>query len=255
MDKPFYMMIIDRLLASLPNLMIANSMAGAALAVKRKEIAPGKVKVVYNGFDLDEFTNVPKTDIRAEFHLRPQQSLVGVIGRLEYPKGQDFFLEAFSRLVLDCADIKALLVGTGPERTHLETQAKQLGLRGRVIFTGVRKDVVNFLEELNVLVLPSYWEGLPNVLIEALSCGCPVVATRVGGVPELIEDEQTGLLVDAGDVNGLTIAIKRMLLDKSLQEHCIDQGKKMIATKTSLAQMVNTTQEIYTSIVFGRSLH
>ena len=250
-SKPLWMRVIDRLLAPFSRLMIANSFAGADLAIRRREIAPSRVIVIYNGFDQEEFSNVLKTDIRSEFDIGHDRFLIGVIGRFEQPKGHEVFFRSFSQVTKKNPRLHVICVGDGPLKSQLLNLVEKLDINMQVIFTGVRKDIFNFLSSIDMLVIPSYREGLPNVLVESLWSGCPIIASGVGDIPELIINEENGLLVEPGDVNDLSNSIERMVLDGALRRKFIFQGRKMVDKKISLGGMVQATQEVYLKITKG----
>ena len=152
----------------------------------------------------------PPTSVAA--HRRPGAPLVGVVGRLSSEKGVDVFLDALAALARRGVAVDAVLAGDGPERAALERQRDALGLADRVHFLGPVRDVASLYPQLDLVVLPSRSEGLPNVLLEALRADVPVVATRVGAVPEVLDDAPlAGLTVPPTDAAALAGAIVRAL--------------------------------------------
>jgi glycosyltransferase involved in cell wall biosynthesis len=175
---------------------------GTREALEAQGYPPGRTVVIHNGV-------APATAEPAALELpRP---VVGEIARLAEVKGQRTLLQACAGL-----DVSVVLVGTdleqgGAYRDLLEREADELGMRERVLFTGYRADAASLLRAFGVFALPSTTEGLPLVLLEAMAAGVPVVATPVGGVPELVRDGETGLLVPPGDAEALAAAIQRLL--------------------------------------------
>jgi len=151
-------------------------------------------------------------------------------------------------------EARFLIVGDGHCRAELESRSKALGLEQVVLFTGVRRDIPDILRELSVSVLPSLTEGLSNSLLEAMACGVPVVATRVGGTPEVVVDNECGLLVPAGDASTLAEAIDRLLVDPRLRARLSNAALQRVAERFSMSRMVQDTENLYETMVARRSL-
>ena len=161
------------------------------------------VTQIYNGIDPERYRPGPEGQgVRRELGLTPDAFLVGVVGRLDPIKDHSTLLRAFSRLGA-APDARLLVVGDGPGRARLESEAGE-----GVIFLGDRREVPELLRALDVFVLPSRNEGISNTILEAMATGLPVVATRVGGNPELVEDGLTGVLVPPGDAAALAAALE-----------------------------------------------
>src|SRR4029077_5841450 len=137
----------------------------------------------------------------------------GTVGRLVEVKQQAVLIRAFAQVAATFPAARMVLVGDGPLRAELEATALSLGLSGAVLFAGYQPRPERFLAAMDVFVLPSRAEAMPLVIPEAWAAGLPVVASRVGGIPELIEDGRTGLLVESGDVDGLAARLRQLLAD------------------------------------------
>jgi glycosyltransferase involved in cell wall biosynthesis len=148
-------------------------------------------------------------------HSDDSMTLILFAGRLSHAKGADVLLVALSRV--GRADYRCLIAGDGPERNRLESLTALLGLRDRVCFLGARPDVADLLSQANFLVLPSRWEGLPLIVLEAMAAGCPIIATSVDGTAEVLRNEESGLLVPPNDPIALAEAIERFLSAPSLR--------------------------------------
>ena len=142
-----------------------------------------------------------------------------------------------------------VLLGDGPEQSALEAQASALGVRNRVVFLGYRQDVPDLLACADLLVLPSLFEGLPLSILEAMAAGKPVIATDVGGTSEVIEPEQTGLLVPPANPGALAGAIRRVLFDRRLAERLALTGKARVRDEFSAATMVQSVTQIYEDVL------
>ena len=169
--------------------------------LRRWGVALDKVSTIFNGVDIESFNGVTPTlrnEITPEGH-----SLVGFVGRLVPEKGGELLLRAAQKVLAVRPKTTFVFVGEGPSRKEWETLATQLGIGHYVTFVGVRDDMPGVYASLDMVVLPSLIESMPMCLLEAMAAGKPVIATRVGAVPKLIIPEQTGLLLDPSDVNGL----------------------------------------------------
>lgn len=187
----------------------------------RAGIPATRVTVILNGIDADIFAATAEVDpqqVRAALGLPSSARILASIGRLSREKGHGFLLEAFAAIAPDMPDVYLVLVGDGPERERLKKLAMARHISHRVVFAGFQEDVASILRAVEFLVIPSLTEGLPVVVLEAFACGRPVVATAVGGVPEVVRDGETGLLVPSGDLAGLSRAIRILLSDPTALE-------------------------------------
>ena len=211
------------------------------------------MKLVYNGIDLARFTHRASPEktaaLRQSLGIPAATRLVGFTGRLHPDKGVGDFLDMLA--MLD-SSVCGLVVGDGPLADALHQQADDLGLSRRIIFTGYRTDVDAMLSLRDVVVLPSRVEPFGLVVVEALASGHPVVATRVGGVPEIITDGQSGLLVTPGDTAGLAAGVQRILDDPALAAHLCTAGQTA-AAKFSLKAMAVHTLQVYAEAAGRRS--
>lgn len=181
-------------------------------------------------------------------HVRDERTrLLGVFGRFSSEKGQDVFLNAMSQL--DDDNVSALLLGEGPEESRLRQQSDALQLDGRVHFLGYREEVAKYYAMIDLLVLPSRSEGLPNVVLEAMACRVPVVATDVGGVREVVQHEGNGLLVPSERPDLLASAITRMLEDSALRQRLARNGERFVAEHYSLAARVAALRSLYDQVL------
>lgn len=172
---------------------------------------------------------VPPTDL-SDLGIHAEQPVVGVVGNLRAIKNHEFFVDAMARVVAERPDVRAVIVGqpiaSEPDyRSRLESRIESLGLRDRVVLAGFREDVPAILRRICLLCLTSHSEGMPNAVLEAMAAGRPVVACRVGGVPELVDDGVHGLLVEQGDLDGLASSIGRLVDDPALAGSLGRQGK------------------------------
>ena len=171
--------------------------------------------------------------------------LVTVLSRLRQLKGIEYFLEAAAIVAPRFPRARFLIVGDGPYRRKLEQFAARLGLGHRLTFMGFRLDIPSLLSEITISVLPSLSEGLPNALLESMAAGVPVVATRVGGTPELIEDGISGLLVPPRDPRALAGAVALLLANPELAENMGAAARQRVAQRFPMELAVRTTESLY----------
>ncbi len=211
---------------------------------------PSKIVVIRNGIVMSRFhlspTSKPTSStLRRELGIPNAAPVVAVSSRLNKMKGVRYFLDAASRIAKRFPDVRFLIVGDGASRPELERQARELRLERSVLFTGFRVDVPELLHEATVSVLPSLSEGLSNSLLESMACGVPVVATRVGGNPEVIDDGVTGFLVPPMDSAALASAITRFLEDPNLATQFGQAGRRRVQNLFSLERSVYETELLY----------
>jgi glycosyltransferase involved in cell wall biosynthesis len=182
-----------------------------------------------------------KTGLRRELRLEDRTRVILSIGRLSREKGHRDLVRAFIKMVEVAGDppLHLILVGEGPERERIEHLCRSLELTKSVTLVGQRADVSPYYGVADVFVLPSLTEGCPNVLLEALSAGVPVVATKVGGVPEIVTDGKDALLVKRGDIPALASAAVQMLQDERLRNQLISCGREIISKKSPAAYFMS----------------
>lgn len=215
-------------------------------------IAPReKFAVIRLGIQLDERTHPDRARVetRRQIGVAPERFLVGWIGRMTSVKRVPDVLEGFRRLRESGVDAVLCLVGDGPDREEIERQASALGVIRHALFVGYQDHVGSWYEAFDVLVLPSANEGTPVVAIEALAAGCPVVATRVGGVPDVVEDGVTGYLVAPRDTEALAERLERLARDPKLRRRLGDAGKERVLTRYAVERLVADTDELYRSLL------
>lgn len=208
---------------------------------------PQRTSVILNGLDLSRFAGTHDAEKeRRELGLPPNVPVVAVFSRLNHRvKGIDCFLEAAGRVAAVHRDALFLIVGDGPIRKDLERLAHGLGMGDRVRFAGFRADIPRTMSAVTISVVPSRSEGLSNVLLESMAARLPVVATRVGGTPEVVEDGRTGLLVPPRSSEALAVAISALLADPRRAAAIGRAGRQHIETFFPLSRMLRETESLY----------
>jgi len=249
--------IVQRHVCRLADCVLVNAEAVRSWLISQR-YDPAKVIVIRNGVDLERFSQAPDAGrIRRELRIPVSAPLVAVASRLHRLKGIEQFLEAAAVVGRRFPDVWFLVIGeTSPgDRSYLDTLtalAGRLGLRDRVVFAGLRNDVPELLACAAVSVMPSLNEALSNVLLESMAAGVPVVATRVGGTPEAVQDGITGLLVPPGDVGALARSIDRLLSDREFSERLGRAGRQHVRRHFSLDAMVRATERLYHTLLERR---
>ena len=214
-------------------------------------VAPAdRFSVVRLGIDLSRRVVAGDgADARRRLGISPERFVVGWIGRMTPIKRVPDVLRAFAALRHRGVDALLLLVGDGPDRAKAELLATTLGIAGETRFVGYQRDVGPYYELLDTLLLPSANEGTPVVAIEALAAGRPVVATRVGGVPDVVTDGEDGLLVNVGDVEGLTDALERLGRDAKLRRRLGESGRLRTPARYAVERLVDDTDSLYRELL------
>ncbi len=207
------------------------------------------VVTIYNGIDQRDFQGINLVNhLRQELGLAQEGPVVAAIGRLHPAKGQQYFLEAAAIVRASHPTAKFLLVGSGPLESELRQQAQQLGVAGNVIFTGYISHVEKVFAVSDIVCLPSLAEGMGLVLLEAMYFAKPVVASRVGGIPEVVKNGVNGLLVPPADPILLAAAIRRLLDDPTFAAKLGAAGQASFE-QFSLRKMVERTGEVYKELL------
>jgi glycosyltransferase involved in cell wall biosynthesis len=215
-----------------------------------------KFSVIRLGIDLDGriAAAADGAGLRRLFGVPSDEFVVGWIGRMTAIKRLQDVLESFRRLRERGVAARLCLVGDGPDREQVEQVAHDLGVARHTLFVGYQREVAPYYALFDALVLPSANEGTPVVAIEALAAGKPVVATRVGGVPDVVEDGRAGLLVEVGDVGALAAALERLARDPDLRRSLGEYGRERVVPRYRVERLVDDVDELYRELLRERGL-
>ena len=226
--------------------LIAVSKASEAKLIAEGRAVLVPVSLIYNGVDLQRYDHQEACcTLPDEYGMEPGSQIVGVVARLEPEKGHPTLLEAWPGVIRAVPDVYLLIVGEGSRRDALEAQARELRIAHRVVFTGRRDDIPAVTAALDVAVLPSYREAQGLTILEAMALSRPVVASNVGGIPEMVEDGVTGLLVEPRDAQGLTTALVRLLTDHPYADTLGRAGHDLVHDRFCIELMVQAVESIY----------
>jgi glycosyltransferase involved in cell wall biosynthesis len=244
--------LLERWLATFTTSLIAVSpevrddLVGLGVAPENKFV------VVRLGISLDERVGgnaEMRSETRRVLGIQAEAFVVGWVGRMTAVKRTDDVLLAFRRLVDEYEDSYLCLVGDGPERDHLERYAHELGIAQRSLFLGYQDDVARLYATIDVLLLPSANEGTPVSVIEALAARRPVVATRVGGLPDVVRDGMDGFLVGVGDPDGLAARLAELARDPDRRARMGERGRAHVLERYAVDRLVDDIDRLYRSLL------
>jgi sugar transferase (PEP-CTERM/EpsH1 system associated) len=243
---------LRRLLAPLVSRFVTVSLDLRRWLVTTVGIPAHKVVTIHNGVDTARFSPADSSEAREALGLPIGATVIGTIGRLDPVKDQAGLIEAFSGLAESGSTPILAIVGEGPSRPSLEEQIRRRGLSQRVRLFGERRDVATVLRAFDIFVLPSRAEGMSNTILEAMATGLPVVATDVGGNPELVEPETTGQLVPPGDPHALEAGLRAYVADSYLRRSQGKAGRERVLQQFSLDRMAQAHAGLYSSLCRAR---
>ncbi len=239
--------VIDRVVGHFVDYYIAVSEANKRYLVEQKGLPEKKIVVVHNGCDLNRFDPRRRAPagLKESLGFGQHDPVLVVIARLEPQKGHRVLLDALAIVRGTFPAARLVCVGEGALETELKEYTRALKLGDAVYFVGYQNDVTDWLALADVFVLPSFYEGLPLVAIEALAAGRPVIATAVDGTPEVVVDGKTGLTVPPGDASRLAQGICRVLTEPELRHRLAEAGRLWVLERFSRNQQILRTQEFY----------
>lgn len=211
-----------------------------------------RIKVIHNGTDISKSSAGEKKRVKEDLCLKQDDRIIAVIGRLSEQKGHKYLIKALPVVIKKFPNIKVLFVGDGELRNGLQNQVVRMNIKGNVLFCGSRNNVASFIEISEFTVLPSLWEGFSVAIIESLLLGKPVIASNVGGTPEIIENNLNGLLVETKDVGGLANAIIYMLSHPGEVKKMGEKGREKAVKKFSLKRMLEEYKKYYIHLLGRR---
>ncbi len=219
-------------------------------------VEPARISVVPSGIDFSIYEQkTPKNFLHKEYGFSPDDYLVGIVAQLEDHKGHRYLIDAAGILKEKTRKVKTVIVGEGSLKLDLTKQAQSLHVKDLVYFMGFRSDVPRILASLDLFVLSSHLEGLGSSIMDAMACRLPVVATRTGGIPELVKDRETGLLVPPRDPEALAEAILTLYRDKRLAARLGQAGYDFVHRNFSAEATAERTLAVYQKIAAAKGVH
>lgn len=251
--KTFVYQCIEDLLIRETTMIIAVSHALETNLINERGHDKSSIKVIHNGIDLSKF-DADKIDptqesrLLSSLDLNPHAPIIGTIGRLDKEKGHYYFVEAIPQILRAFPEAKFVVVGDGHRASRLRQYCHGLGIKQSVLFLGWRKDIPELLSVFHVFVLPSIWEAFGITAVEAMAMEKPVVASRCGGVEEIIEDGVTGVLVPPADPDALARAVMSLLQNPEKATTLAMAGRDFVRVNFDAALMARETQKVYERI-------
>jgi glycosyltransferase involved in cell wall biosynthesis len=244
-----FFMMIERLTAAMVDRLVALTEGERSDYIAFSVANPKKITTIHSGVNVDQFMKVKRNgkEKKLSLGLNTNGLVVGTIGWLLPIKGPMYLLKAMTEIWRIHPDIQLVYVGKGDLEEEVKEEAYRTGVSGKVKFLGWRDDIPEIMQVLDIFVLPSLNEGMGRVLVEAMASGKPVVASNVGGIPDLVKHGHNGFLVGPGDVNGLSLAIKKLIEDEQLRLKMGAKGRAM-ARDYGVEEMIKKIDDLYTSL-------
>lgn len=251
-ERPLWQKLIIKFFSWI-TVMLAHKTIAVSDAVKNDTeewpLVSEKISVIKNGIREPEFFTQKDARMHlfamANIHVPENAFVVGTIAELHKNKGLSYAIEAIAKIVSENPNLYYFVLGDGEEKEHLEVLVGHQGLQGRVFLLGFVKDAASFLTAFDTFILPSIKEGLPYVILEAGLAHLPVVASDVGGIPEVIENKKTGLIVPARDSEAITTAIQTLMADRPLAERFRAALRERVLADFSLSRVIKNTSFLY----------
>ncbi len=235
-----------RLTDQLADAIVVNCEAMRRHLVEDEKVPGGRVYLCYNGVDTRIFHPL---DRRRSPPVAEASLVIGVVCALRLEKRLDLLLEAFAQVRSLAPGMRLLVVGSGPELPALKALSRRLGVAGECVFQPATSEVASWLRAIDIFVLPSVTEAFSNALLEAMACGCCPVGSRVGGTPELIADEERGLLFEPGDAADLAAKLARLIAQEGLRRRLAEAAAAFARDRLSIEKAVRRTEALYAALL------
>jgi glycosyltransferase involved in cell wall biosynthesis len=242
--------LVERALARVTDRIVTLTDRGAQEHVQYRIAGPEKFVTIPSGIALSEFRSVRVDPVvkRKEMGVPAEGPVIGTVGRLVPIKGHEWLLKAAPRVLAEFPQTTFVFIGEGPLWSQLRQLAAELGITSHVIFLGARQDVPECLAVFDLFAFPSINEGMGRALIEAMAVGLPVVASRVGGIPDIVEDGKNGVLVPPMDEGPLAGAIRGLLRDPRRRGAYGEAAKRSVDDRFDVGAMVNSIERLYDAV-------
>jgi len=251
-DQGWFKIKVDGWTSFLTDLYLCVSDQVKLWALPALAVPQRKIIVIKNGIDPEAFLRLTKDEARIKLGWPALATIITTIARLDRQKGVDLLIKSASLVLRERPDSIFLVVGDGPDKKALVELTRVIGVEKSFIFTGAITDIPTVLAASDIFALPSRWEGMPNVILEAMSGAKPIVAARIGGVPEMLEDRREALLVPPEDVNALARALLELMNNPELSQKIANQARKRVEKEFSLNEMIDNYKKLYLSFGKGK---
>ncbi len=251
-----YQKWLDRITSKWVNRFIAVSGNRKKAMIDLRGYQPHQIRLVYNGIDVNRFSSADRREsIRKTWNLEPEQTAIGLIARLEISKGQDTLIEAAPLVLRRYPETRFFMIGGDhiPHQPNLKRYQKTIqhfGMSDKCFLLGFEREIQDLMSALDMIVLPSWWEGHPLVVLEAMAAQKPVIASRVGGTPEIVEHETNGLLIPPRDPEALAEAICRLIENPALARQMASRAYVKAAEQFDQTYMADQILALYNQIFY-----
>lgn len=241
---------IDSILRTADDMLVSECEASRSYLIDKQGYDKDKTMTIRNGVDIAGWpiSKTGREKRRKEMQLGKKDVLIGAIGRLDVQKGHIFLLEAIAKLRVS-HPVKCVLIGTGPLESELIEAARRLRIEDHVMLAGEQDDIPVWLSAIDIFVMPSLWEGLPNALLEAMALGLPVVASRVDGIPEAVAHDISGILCPPKDSQALFTPLQDLIVDAALRKTLGEGAKTVVNEHFKLVDMLQKYETLYKKIL------
>lgn len=251
--RKWYHVWLDRLTRRGCDLFIPNSEAVAKMFIAREKLSCDKMVVIRNGISLQEFDKSRFHNInRQSLGLPAEKVIITTVANLRYEKGHDFYVEVIGAFLEELDNVHFVWIGEGPLKSKLENGIRSIGASDKITFMGLVEDVRPVLSCSDIFVLPSREEGMPRALMEAMAMSVPCVATNVGGVDEVIENEVSGLIVDFGDVENFGQHIVRLANNKKMRNKIGTAARRRIEEEFDMRRIAKKYVKLFELVASGQ---
>ena len=245
---------LERWLMRRTDAVVASAASVREFYIDQVKADPSKVEVIYNAVDWSQLqTTMSREEFRASVGVPADVTVAGIIARLTAQKAHQVLFDAIAHDA-GLSKLHLLVVGDGELRGPLTAKAETLRIQDRVHFLGARRDLGNILESIDLFAMPSYWEGLPLSMVLAMGAGLPVVASRVAGIPEVVKDGVSGLLVAPGDVADLAAALNRIVHDDTLRVLLGQEARAFVRPRFGVDGYVASVSAMYDRLLAEKGL-
>ncbi|MDO8548706.1 MAG: glycosyltransferase family 4 protein, partial [Ignavibacteria bacterium] len=233
----------------LTNIIIANSEATKNTLLKNAPwLNPNKIKIIYNGINIENYDEYKTKDLRNELGIPENIPLIGFVGRLSVQKGIEYLLKAFLE-IKKRLNAHLLIAGTGELDQYIRDFISKNNLNDSVHLLGFRDDINNIMRTIDLLVLPSLWEGFGIVLIEAMAAGKPCISTQISSMPEIVENNNSGIIIPPKDSAFLAEACIKIISNKELANKMGLEGKRIVNKRFTIRKMIDSYEEVFNKLL------
>lgn len=244
--KKFIYKTIEKVLAKKCDKIIAISEQEKKSAIEKNICNEEKIDVIFNGIDIDEYKNniADKQDIRKKLNIHSDSIVIGMVGRISKQKSPDIFIKSAAKIKQKVPNAFFVIVGDGDERKEIEKLIEELGLKGSVLITGWVKNTYKYIQAFDIAMLLSRWEGFGLAIAEYMICEVPVIATNVDAIPNLISNNENGILVEVDNIEESVKAILKIINDKEFVNYIVDNSRNKVKKEFDVKRVALQHEEI-----------